>query len=68
MAYYRTCPYCGCNIDAGERCDCRDVKPSAPSEPPKATLRHIPSPYERTRAQVYATGNRWAIENFKATH
>lgn len=26
------------------------------------------SPYERTRAAVYATGNRWAIENFKATH
>lgn len=26
------------------------------------------SPYERTRAQVYATGNKWAIENFNATH
>ena len=26
------------------------------------------SPYERTRNAVYATGNRWAIENFKATH
>lgn len=26
------------------------------------------SPYERTRAAVYATGNRWAIENFEATH
>lgn len=25
-------------------------------------------PYARTRAQVYATGNRWAIENFEATH
>lgn len=25
-------------------------------------------PYERTRAFVYATGNRWAIENFNATH
>ena len=24
--------------------------------------------YERTRAAVYATGNRWAIENFHATH
>lgn len=28
----------------------------------------IPSPYERTRSAVYATGNRWAIENFNATH
>lgn len=26
------------------------------------------TPYERTRAAVYATGNRWAIENFEATH
>lgn len=28
----------------------------------------IQSPYERRRAAVYATGNRWAIENFNATH
>lgn len=26
------------------------------------------SSYERTKAQVYATGNKWAIENFHATH
>ena len=26
------------------------------------------SPYERTRRAVYATGNKWAIENFHATH
>jgi len=26
------------------------------------------SMYERTKAQVYATGNKWAIENFHATH
>ena len=26
------------------------------------------TPYERTRAQVYASGNKWAIENFNATH
>lgn len=26
------------------------------------------NPYERTKAQVYATGNKWAIENFNATH
>lgn len=26
------------------------------------------STYERTRAMVYATGNKWAIENFEATH
>ena len=26
------------------------------------------SPAERTRAAVYATGNKWARENFEATH
>lgn len=26
------------------------------------------TPYERTKRQVYATGNKWAIENFNATH
>lgn len=26
------------------------------------------SSYERTKSQVYATGNKWAIENFHATH
>ena len=25
-------------------------------------------PYERTRATVYATGNKWAIESFNATN
>lgn len=28
----------------------------------------IESPYERTKRAVYATGNKWAIENFNATH
>lgn len=22
MAYYNTCPNCGCNLDPGEKCDC----------------------------------------------
>ena len=26
------------------------------------------TPQERARRQVYATGNKWAIENFEATH
>ena len=29
MSYYRTCPYCGVNLDPGERCDCRDEKTAA---------------------------------------
>ena len=24
--YYNECPFCGCNLDPGERCDCRDEK------------------------------------------
>ena len=23
---YKTCPKCGANLDAGERCDCEDVE------------------------------------------
>lgn len=23
MSYYRTCEFCGCNLDPGEICDCR---------------------------------------------
>ena len=26
------------------------------------------SHYDRTKAAVYASGNKWAIENFEATH
>lgn len=28
----------------------------------------IETPYERARNSVYATGNRWAIENWNSTH
>lgn len=30
--------------------------------------KRTPGPYERTKAKVNATGNKWAIENFEATH
>lgn len=23
MAYYNVCPDCGCNLDPGEKCDCK---------------------------------------------
>lgn len=26
MAYYNTCPLCGCNLDPGEKCDCEDCE------------------------------------------
>jgi len=30
--------------------------------------RYFDTPYERTRNSVYATGNKWAIENWNSTH
>ncbi len=33
-----------------------------------AIPRRQEGPAERTRRAVYATGNKWAIENFEATH
>lgn len=63
--------------------DMRDVKDATPEELeelrrkgflflPKTGSKRISgkpiTPYERTRAQVAATGNRWAMENFYATH
>lgn len=30
--------------------------------------KYITSTYERTRSNVYATNNKWAIENFNALH
>ena len=39
-----------------------------PAEETRRTSASTLSPYERTRAQVAATGNRWAMENFIATH
>lgn len=29
MAYYDTCPFCGANLDPGERCDCMSEPQSA---------------------------------------
>lgn len=26
MAYFYTCPKCGCSLDPGEKCDCEDEK------------------------------------------
>lgn len=61
--------------------DMKDVKDATPEELeelrrkgflPKTRSKRISgkplTPYERTRAQMAATGNRWAMENFYATH
>lgn len=26
MAYFKVCPYCGSNLDPGEKCDCREER------------------------------------------
>lgn len=57
IAMYKTCPYCGANLDPAEKCNCKEKKASS-----KMT------PYEKHYAKVLATGNKWAIENFKETH
>lgn len=45
------------------KCD----EPEQKVEPKQNYTRPL-TPYERCRNAVYATGNRWAIENFHATH
>lgn len=54
--YYKKCI---CKSECMDFC-CGDYEPREPQ-------RRM-TPYERTKAQVYATGNKWAIENFHATH
>lgn len=29
MSYYTVCPYCGCNLDPGELCDCEKEEAAA---------------------------------------
>lgn len=47
----------------GAKCYCNKCKKVTESED-----KIVCNPYERTRNLVYATGNKWAIENFNATH
>ena len=43
-------------------------KPTEPERVEQVATGRKPTPQERTRAAVYATGNKWASENFEATH
>lgn len=46
-----------------------EPKPEVEKSEETSTYRPRPlSPYERCRNAVYATGNKWAIENWNATH
>ena len=60
------CGACGCrDIEyiGGGRCWCNECKAEKPSRDIC-----LPDMYEARRAQVLATGNRWALENFTETH
>lgn len=66
MREITVCGKCGSgNIDylGGGKCYCNSCQ-----EEQDSVDKYVESPYERTRRQVYATGNKWAIENFNATH
>ena len=66
MRFKTVCRKCGSNnIEYlfNDRCFCNECNMETDS---KDVV--VESPYERTRNAVYATGNKWAIENFNATH
>jgi len=52
----------GCTVNCARNRALKKREQEASSRGPRM------SHYERTRAAVYATGNKWAIENFHATH
>ena len=55
MAYYRTCPTCGCNLDPGERCDdCREKTNEAASH---ATGYDLGNAHERIISNFSARSN-----------
>lgn len=66
MKEVTVCSKCGCrDIDylGKGKCFCHNC-----NEEVEARDIYIATPQERLRAKVYATGNKWAIENFNATH
>lgn len=66
------CPLCGRAYDeppALSRVDNQtDICPRCGMMEALAAMPRRETPQERTRRAVYATGDRWAIENFEATH
>lgn len=69
----RICPRCGRTYTeppALSRVDNEtDICPECGMMEALAAIpRRREGPAERTRRAVYATGNKWAIENFEATH
>ena len=66
MKYITICEIClSRDIDylGNDECYCHHCGQRRPSRD-----KYIQSPIERTRDVVFATGNRWAVENFQSTH
>ena len=69
----RVCPLCGKQYTAPPALSRRDNATSiCPECGTMEALDSVPqgslTPQERTRLAVAATGNKWAMENFNATH
>ena len=64
------CDECGTKeaLDAAGLLDGNPVREHILDEMYHRLRRNADTPQERTRAAVHATGNNWAIENFKDTH
>lgn len=68
----RICPACGQRYTEPPALSRRDneteICPTCGMKEALAAMPRRESPAERTRQAVYATGNKWSIENFEATH
>ena len=68
----RICSVCGRSYTdppaLSRRDNKTDICPECGMREALAAIPRRETPAERTRRAVYATGNKWAIENFKATH
>lgn len=68
----RVCPLCGQRYAEPPALSRKDntteICPGCGMLEALAAIPGREGPAERTRRAVYATGNRWAIENFNATH
>lgn len=69
----RVCPICGRRYTErpalSRRDNATDICPECGIMEALASIpRGHEGPAERTKRAVYATGNKWAIENFNATH
>lgn len=58
MAYYRTCPYCGSNLDPGERCDCRDSVPEENKRDASQPAKHEKRLTHETAEAIHASNYR----------